>query len=77
MRRRFKLPTDGSMLLLLIIVLPFLMLMATYYMDLSVSGFKLARQDQLHTGSQLAADAGADYALKQINLDGDWTGTAG
>lgn len=77
MRWRFKLPTDGSMLLLLIIVLPFLMLIATYYMDLSVSGFKLARQDQLHTGSQLAADAGADYALKQINLDGNWTGTAG
>src|SRR3989344_3658466 len=77
MRWRLKLSADGSVLLPLIIVLPFLMLIATYYMDLSVSGFKLARQDQLHTGSQLAADAGADYALKQINLDGDWTGTAG
>ena len=75
MRWRLKLSADGSVLLPLIIVLPFLMLIATYYMDLNVSGFKLARQDQLHTGSQLAADAGADYALKQINLDGDWAGT--
>lgn len=77
MPSRLKLPTDGSMLLLFIIVLPFLMLIATYYMDLSVSGFRLARQDQLHTISQLAADAGADYALKQISLDSGWAGTAG
>ena len=77
MPSRFKLPTNGSVLLPLIVVLPFLMLIATYYMDQSVSGFKLARRDQLHTGSQLAADAGADYALKQINQDGGWTGTAG
>ena len=77
MRWRLKLSADGFVLLPLIIVLPFLMLIATYYMDLNVSGFKLARQDQLHSGSQLAADAGADYALKQINLDGDWAGTGG
>lgn len=74
---QFKLPAKGSVLLPLIVVLPFLILIATYYMNLSISSFRLARQDQLHTSSQLAADAGADYALKQINQDSGWDGTGG
>lgn len=77
MKNRLQLSNKGSVLLPLIIVLPFLILIATHYIDLSVSGFRLARQDQLHTSSQMAADGGADYGLEQINLDGDWTGTVG
>ncbi|MBI2588959.1 hypothetical protein HYW35_02015 [Candidatus Saccharibacteria bacterium] len=77
MRGHFKSPSSGSVLLPLIIVLPFLMLIATYYMNLSISSLRLAHQDRLHTSSQLGADAGADYALEQINQASDWSGTNG
>ena len=71
----FKAPINGSILLPLIIVLPFLMLIAASYMSLTVASFRLARGDQLHTHAQLGADAGADYGVEQINQDGNWTGT--
>ncbi len=73
----FKSPSDGSILLPLIIVLPFLMLIAGYYMNSTVAGFRLARGDQLHTHAQLGADAGADYATQQISQTASWTGTTG
>jgi len=73
----FKAPIDGSILLPLIIVLPFLMLIAASYMNLTVASFRLARGDQLHTHAQLGADAGADYALEQISQAAGWTGTTG
>jgi hypothetical protein len=66
---------SGSALLPFVIVVPFLILISTYFMDLAVGSFKLARRDQLHTHSQFAADAGIDYALDQINQDTTWTGT--
>lgn len=70
-----KLTQSGSALLPFVIVVPFLILISTYFMDLAVGSFKLARRDQLHTHSQLAADAGIDYAIDQINRDTTWTGT--
>ena len=73
----FKAPINGSILLPLIIVLPFSMLIAASYMSLTVASFRLARGDQLHTHAQLGADAGADYGVEQINQDGGWTGTTG
>lgn len=75
MDRLLRKSKKGSVLLPLIVVLPFMMLIATYYMNLSISGFRLARGDQLHTAAQLSADAGADYALREISEDGDWVGT--
>ena len=65
----------GSILLLLLITLPFLILLAMYYMHLSLTSFQVARFDQLHTEAQLAADAGADYAVEQISQNNSWTGT--
>lgn len=72
-----KVKTDGSILLPLIIVLPFLMLIAGSYMNSSVTGFRLARGDQLHTHAQLGADAGADYATREVNQTLGWAGTSG
>lgn len=74
-----RLPQDqrGSMLLIFIITLPFLILLATYYMQLSLTSFQVARLDEFSTKAQLAADAGADYAIQQIAQDNAWTGTAG
>lgn len=67
----------GSILLPFIIVIPFLILIVASYIDLTVNNFNLARKDQFHTDSQLAADAGADYAMGQISLDQSWAGTGG
>lgn len=69
-------PSDkGQLLVALIITVPFLILMVASYLSLSVSGFRLARQDQMHTQAQLSADAGADYGIEQLNQDGTWAGT--
>lgn len=65
----------GSIILIFLLTLPFLILMAMYYMKLSLTSFQVARFDQLHTEAQLAADAGADYAVEQINQNNGWAGT--
>lgn len=67
----------GMLLLVLIIVIPFLIAIAVYYMRLSLTSFQVARLDQLHTEAQLAADAGADYAAEQISSNNNWSGTGG
>ena len=67
----------GSIILVFIITLPFLIAIALYYTRLSLTSFQVARLDQLHTEAQLAADAGADYAVEQLGQDNAWAGTAG
>lgn len=66
---------DGSALLSVIIMLPFLILVIALYMDLSVASFNQSRRDQYRTYAQLATDAGTDYAVQQINELSTWTGT--
>ncbi|HVC36355.1 MAG TPA: hypothetical protein VNE40_02840 [Candidatus Dormibacteraeota bacterium] len=68
---------QGMILLVFLITIPFLILIATYYMRLSLTSFQVARFDQLHTEAQLAADAGADYSIEQISQNNSWTGTSG
>lgn len=65
----------GSIILVFLITLPFLILLAMYYMHLALTSFQVARFDQLHTEAQLAADAGADYAVEQIGQNNSWAGT--
>jgi len=67
----------GMLILVFLIVLPFLILIATQYLRLSLTSFQVARFDQLHTEAQFAADAGADYAIEQISQDNTWLGTSG
>jgi len=66
----------GSILLVFLITLPFLILLAMNYMRLSLTSFQVARFDQLHTEAQLAADAGADAAVENFSQDNTWTGTS-
>ncbi|HSX45611.1 MAG TPA: hypothetical protein VLG27_01235 [Candidatus Saccharimonadia bacterium] len=73
--KRIKLNQKGTMLLVFIMTMPFLILLATYYMSLSLTSFQVGRLDQLHTEAQLTADAGADYAVEQLSQDDTWTGT--
>lgn len=57
--------------------MPFLIIISMYYMQLALTSFQVARFDQFHTNAQLAADAGADYAIEQISLNNSWSGTGG
>ncbi len=68
---------EGQILLSLLIVVPAMILIVTSYMSLSSSGYRIGRQDQFRTQAQMAADAGADYGIEQINQDESWTGTTG
>lgn len=68
---------NGSILIVFLMSMPFLILISMYYMQLALTSFQVARFDQLHTEAQLAADAGADYSIEQISLDNTWTGTNG
>ena len=77
MKSRHHLEQRGSILLVFLAVLPFLILIALYYTNLSLTSFQVARFDQLHTEAQLAADAGADFAVEQFSQDNTWTGTSG
>lgn len=74
--KRLRASQKGSIILVFLLTLPFLILLAIYYMQLSLTSFQVARFDQLHTEAQLAADAGADYAVEQVNADNSWTGTS-
>jgi len=68
---------EGMIILPIIVILPFLILMATYFLNLSVASFRLATQDQFHTHAQFSTDAAVDLAMEEINEDSGWTGTAG
>lgn len=68
---------NGSILIVFLMSMPFLILISMYYMQLALTSFQVARFDQFHTNAQLAADAGADYAIEQISLNNAWSGTSG
>ena len=75
--RLTHLQQQGQILVTILLVVPFLMLMVMAYLNLASSNYRLAKNGQLHTAAQLAADAGADYAIEQINQNSAWTGTGG
>lgn len=68
---------QGSILISIMLIFPFFIAIMTAYMNYAVSGFRAARSDQFKTFAQFGADAGADKAMEQINIDGTWTGTTG
>lgn len=72
-----KIGQNGSILLVFLLSLPFLILIATYYAQLALTSFQVAVKDQLHSQAQLSADAGADYAVGRIGQDNSWSGTGG
>lgn len=67
----------GSILLVFIITLPFLILVVVSYTQLAFTSYSVGRSDQFHTSAQLAADAGVDYAIQQIANNNSWAGTSG
>jgi hypothetical protein len=75
--KKLNLSQNGSALLSIVIMMPFLLLIIAHYMDLAVSSFQLSRKDQYRTHAQFATDAGTDFAVQEMNEDDTWTGTAG
>ncbi|MBI5357249.1 hypothetical protein HZB74_00115 [Candidatus Saccharibacteria bacterium] len=74
--KRVDINQKGSVLISILIIMPFFLLVAAAYMQFAVTGFQIARKDQYRTHAQFAADAGLDYAMEEINENGSWTGTA-
>lgn len=70
-----RLKQQGSVLLGLLIILPILLVITGAYLSLASNSTRVAIKDQLHTHSQLAADAGVDFAMYSIGQDNAWTGT--
>lgn len=74
---RLTLGQRGSALLAVVIMFPFLALIAALYMGLSVSSYQNAKSGEFRTHAQLATDAGIDLALQEINTDTTWAGSGG
>lgn len=58
-------------------MMPFFMLVTIAYLELSVTGFRVARSDQFHTHAQFAADAAVDISIDAIGQNDNWPGTGG
>lgn len=67
----------GAALISVLITLPFLLLIAFNFTQLSVNNLRLAQNDQYRTQTQMVADASIDYGLQQLNEDLAWAGTGG
>jgi len=75
--KRLNQNEHGTIILVFIITLPFLITIALYYTTLSLTSLQVARFDQFHTMAQLAADAGADASVEAFNVDNTWTNSGG
>lgn len=73
--QKFRSNQNGSVLLALILMLPFIILIAASYTALSAVSLRTAKLDQSRTHAQLAADAGIDASMQVINQDNTWLGS--
>lgn len=67
----------GSILIPFIIIMPFLIILTTTYLELSTSSFRTARNDLMRTKAQLTTDAGLDLALSELSANPSWSGSGG
>lgn len=70
-----KLNDSGAVLISVVIVLPFLIIIAFNYTRLGANNIGLARKDIFRTQTQMVADAGLDYGMQQITQNNSWLGT--
>lgn len=68
---------NGSILVTIIIVMPFFIIITAAFLQQSVSNYRVARQDSYRTQAQFAADGAIDISMEKINQDSSWTGTVG
>lgn len=77
MNSKKQLSKQGSVIVTLLIIMPFLLLIVAQYTQQGINSLFLARVDQYRSHAQLASDAGVDLALQEINIDNNWPGTPG
>lgn len=71
-------PKQNGFLLVSVLISTFLIIaIATSASQLVVNNYGLASSQLYRLNTQFAADAGADYAITQLNLDSTWPGTGG
>lgn len=68
---------NGFLLASLIISTTLIVAVAVAITSLIINNYTLAKKDVYRLNAQLAADAGADRAVAELNNDSDWIGTAG
>ena len=75
---KLKLNSESAFILPSIIVIAlFLTILSLVVSELAVNNLILSYRDQYRLSAQLAADAGADYGIVNLNLDNNWTTTSG
>lgn len=67
--------SKGAVLISVVIVLPFLILIAFNYTSLATNNVIVAQKDVFRVQTQMVADAGLDYGMNQITLNKTWAGT--
>ncbi|HET7629970.1 MAG TPA: hypothetical protein VFK03_01210 [Candidatus Saccharimonadales bacterium] len=68
---------NGFVMIALLIATMFVMIAGTATAALAASNYRTAKNDQYRLDTQLAADAGLDKAVYEINQDNDWAGSGG
>lgn len=67
----------GAALISVVIILPFLILIALNYTNLATNNTIVARKDVFRVQTQMVVDAGLDYGMQQITANQNWAGTGG
>lgn len=68
---------NGFVMIALLIATMFVMVAGTATAALAASNYRTAKDDQYRLDAQLAADAGLDKAVYELNQDNDWAGSGG
>ena len=67
---------SGFIIATLLASMTFLFLISVIIFRLVVSNYRIAEAQTARINAQLAADAGADIAISELNLDENWPGTS-
>jgi len=68
---------SGFVLASLIITTVFVVAIGTVVAQLVINNFRLASEELYKVNAQLAADAGLDYSIAELNIDNGWVGSGG
>jgi hypothetical protein len=69
--------TQGFVIATVLITVLFVMTMMIVVVQYGANNYKLSSQEAFRVNAQLAADAGIDEAINQINIDETWSGSVG
>lgn len=68
---------NGFIMPVLLFTVIFIMMLLTYVISFSLNTHSLASRESYKVNAQLAADAGLDVGINELNIDPNWTGSGG